>query len=230
MVRAGSPAANRVEDARTAVAGSVPSPRGAACGLPPVVVEGVACGNGHFNHPRQPFCLRCGQTLVTSRQRRARRPRPPLGTLVRDDGATFVLDRDYLLLDEHSVAERRPAGELIVLESPTFQRVALEVRLRGWDVLAIEHGGEVPVSLEPPSPERGVPLCVPVVGLRRHLRPFRRVCVRLMRADPAWSRWHERPGVALHPEVPVAWTAGWSLRVGERSLLFESPFVGLRAG
>lgn len=211
------------------VAASVSAPRAAAGVSPLALVAGITCGNGHFNHPRQPFCLRCGQALVDARQRRACRPRPALGTLTRDDGATFALDRDYLLIDEHSAAQQRSVGDVIVLESPTFRRVSLEIRLRGWDVLVVERGGEVPVSLEPPSPDRRVPLCVPVVGLRRHLRPLRRVCVRLTRADPTWSRWRERPGVALHAEDPVAWTAGWSLRVGERTLLFESPFVGLRA-
>jgi len=203
--------------------GSFPPP-------PETLVEGIRCEKGHFNHPRQPFCMRCGQALVYSRYQRAREARPAVGTLTRDDGALFVLDRDFVVVDEHSLIVQPPTAGIIVLASPRLRRVDVEIRLCGWDVVVAERGSELPVSLEPPVPDRMIPLCIPAVGLRRRLRPFQRFCARMTRANPDWARWTSLPPVKLSPNESAALPASWTLRVGERSLLFESPFVGLRIG
>lgn len=68
--------------------------------------------------------------------------RPPLGLLVLDIGATFVLDDNYLVgrnpeVDEAVIRSRlRPIR--LDDDSGTLSRVHAEIRLEGWDVLLID--------------------------------------------------------------------------------------------
>jgi len=76
--------------------------------------------------------------------RRHTGPRPPLGLLLFDDGASYVLDTDYVI-------GRAPAGDPLVVAGRarplvlddverTVSRVHAEVRLEGWQVLLSDRG------------------------------------------------------------------------------------------
>ena len=71
-------------------------------------------------------------------------PRPALGLLVFDNGASFALDYDYLLGREPDTDERVRAGQLrpLVLydTTGTISRRHAEIRLDDWDVLLIDCG------------------------------------------------------------------------------------------
>ena len=73
-----------------------------------------------------------------------RRPRPPLGVLVFDDGSTFTLDGRYILGREPEVDElvRQQQARPLTLEDPrmSVSRVHAEIRLTGWDVQLIDRG------------------------------------------------------------------------------------------
>ncbi len=69
------------------------------------------------------------------------RPRPTLGFIVFDDGASFGLDRSYLIGREPSRAEH-PDAELLVIHdnNDTLSRTHAELRLDGWKVQIIDLG------------------------------------------------------------------------------------------
>jgi len=70
--------------------------------------------------------------------------RPPLGLLLFDNGATFVLDHDYLIGREPESDPQVRAGTLRPLlladEGSGISRHHAEVRLHGWDVVLIDRG------------------------------------------------------------------------------------------
>ncbi|MEU1722857.1 protein kinase [Nonomuraea sp. NPDC005692] len=108
-----------------------------------VRVYGVDCKKGHFNDPRMANCVVCGRplkpTLVPHKG-----PRPPLGTLVLDDGTTLRLDATYLLGRSPETAPEVVAGRArpVKLADPesTVSRHHLRVKLDGWDVNVIDLG------------------------------------------------------------------------------------------
>jgi pSer/pThr/pTyr-binding forkhead associated (FHA) protein len=69
-------------------------------------------------------------------------PRPPLGLLVFDDGATYTVDAEYLVGRMPDTDERVRNGSLrsIVVEdrSGAVSRVHAEVRVDGWDVMLVD--------------------------------------------------------------------------------------------
>ncbi|TDE88110.1 FHA domain-containing protein [Occultella glacieicola] len=70
--------------------------------------------------------------------------RPPLGLLVLDVGATFVLDDNYVLgrNPDSDPAVREGVLRPIRLDdtSGALSRVHAEIRLSGWDVVLIDRG------------------------------------------------------------------------------------------
>ncbi len=128
------------------VAGSRPAaPRpGAPAGPAHVVVKGFRCSRNHHNDPRVSFCSVCGIRMDQRTGVLVDGRRPPLGLLVLDIGATFVLDDNYLLgrnpeVDEAVIRSRlRPIR--LDDDSGTLSRVHAEIRLEGWDVLLIDRG------------------------------------------------------------------------------------------
>ncbi|MDP9337192.1 MAG: hypothetical protein M3Q30_28285, partial [Actinomycetota bacterium] len=62
-----------------------------------VIVTGYICSRGHFNGPDAAYCSACGISMVHLTRRPVKDVRPALGYLVLDDGATFLLDRDYVI-------------------------------------------------------------------------------------------------------------------------------------
>ncbi|MER6579759.1 protein kinase [Nonomuraea sp. NPDC001023] len=108
-----------------------------------VQVYGVDCKKGHFNDPRVAACAVCGRalkpTLVPHKGRR-----PPLGTLVLDDGTRLRLDATYLLGRSPETAPEVVAGRArpVKLADPesTVSRHHLRVKPDGWDVNVIDLG------------------------------------------------------------------------------------------
>ncbi len=109
-----------------------------------VLVRGYRCRDGHFNDPRALFCAVCGIRMAESTSVLVEGPRPPLGLLVLDNGASFSVDDDYLLGREPEVDERVRAGRLrpLVLFDSTgaISRRHAEIRLDEWDVLLLDCG------------------------------------------------------------------------------------------
>lgn len=107
-------------------------------------VRGYRCRDGHLNDPRTLFCAICGIRMAESTGVFVEGPRPPLGLLVFDNGASFSLDENYLLGREPDVDERVRAGQLrpLVLfdTSGVISRRHAEIRLEDWDVLLVDCG------------------------------------------------------------------------------------------
>jgi hypothetical protein len=104
--------------------------------------RGHLCSRGHLNDPRSHFCVLCGIRMNERTGELVFGPRPPLGLLVFDDGATYTVDAEYLVGRMPDVDERVRNGSLrsIVVEdrSGAVSRVHAEVRVDGWDVMLVD--------------------------------------------------------------------------------------------
>jgi len=109
-----------------------------------VVVDGFLCSRGHLNDPRGHFCAQCGIRMAELTGIITQGRRPPLGLLLFDNGATFVLDHDYLIGREPEPDPEVRSGELrplvLIDQSGGISRRHAEIRLRGWDVVLIDRG------------------------------------------------------------------------------------------
>lgn len=125
------------------------------------MVEGRRCAFGHLNAPAAAYCTRCG-ALVDRRARLETGPRPPLGLLVADDGTAFVVEADMVIGRDPAafVAQRAGrsfdgAGRLapVVLPDRTgaLSRAHLEIRIDGWQVLAVDVGSANGTWVRPPG-------------------------------------------------------------------------------
>ena len=107
-------------------------------GTPEIMVQGVLCSRGHFNDPRSRFCSSCGIGMVQNTQVLAPGPRPPLGVLVFEDGATFSLAQDYVVGRQPDVSDLVRDGLALPLpvDDPerSISRAHAELRLVDWDV------------------------------------------------------------------------------------------------
>lgn len=75
------------------------------------VVQGIVCARGHFNDPNARFCALCGIAMVQQTHNLVSGARPPLGVLVLDDGATFVVDGSYVIGREPEVSDLVRTGQ-----------------------------------------------------------------------------------------------------------------------
>ncbi|MFI6925332.1 protein kinase [Nonomuraea spiralis] len=107
-------------------------------------VYGVDCDNGHFNDPRLVACAVCGVALARRGPVPYKGARPPLGTLVLDDGTSFPLDATYLIGRAPETAPEVAAGEArpvtVTDQEGTVSRRHLRVKPDGWDVNVIDLG------------------------------------------------------------------------------------------
>ncbi|HEX3540905.1 MAG TPA: FHA domain-containing protein [Acidimicrobiales bacterium] len=114
----------------------------AAIDGPPVMVWGVHCKRGHFNNPDARYCRLCGTHMVHQRRDPVLGPRPVLGFLVVDDGATYKLDADYVLGQDPDLDAAVAAGEArgLALSDPegTVSPSHAAVKLEDWNVFLID--------------------------------------------------------------------------------------------
>jgi hypothetical protein len=126
-----------------------------------VLVDGVQCAAGHFNNPAARACRRCGIGLDQPPRNIKRRPRPPLGVLLLDDGTRFPLDGDYVLGREPAfdsdVIEGRSRPLRINDPNGTVSRLHLRISLAGWQVEVSDLGSANGSVLQTSDGERRLP-------------------------------------------------------------------------
>jgi hypothetical protein len=126
--------------------------------LPPVLVDGVVCARDHFNDPGARVCRHCGIGLEQPPRNLQRRPRPPLGVLVLDDGSRITLDRDYVLGREPTfdsdVIDGRARPLRINDPDGTVSRMHLRISLVGWQVEVSDLGSANGSLLQSSGAER----------------------------------------------------------------------------
>ncbi len=119
-------------------------PRGAADDPDAVVLDGLNCARGHFNHPHAANCAWCGLGMAQVSHVLVRGKRPPLGVLVIDEQATFTLDADYIVGRQPSKdpsIDGVRVRELVLADAERqVSRVHATVRLQGWDVVVEDQG------------------------------------------------------------------------------------------
>jgi hypothetical protein len=113
----------------------------AATDLGLVEIEGVLCAAGHFNDPESPACRICGASIGEEIQRR---PRPPLGRLLTQDGREFIVDRPLVIGRSPGQAVGVDAGTAAGVEVPSSEtgvsRTHAELLVDGWAVLVRDLG------------------------------------------------------------------------------------------
>ncbi len=114
-------------------------------GAPVAIVRGVRCPDNHHNNPKASFCSMCGRRMGVSRSLvLVDGPRPPLGVLVVDDGATIPVRSDMVLgrspADHPLVLEGRAQPVALQDPSMSMSRAHIHVRLDEWDIVVEDLG------------------------------------------------------------------------------------------
>lgn len=99
-------------------------------------VLGIRCSRGHFNNPLTSYCQACGISMVHLTHQLVPGPRPTLGFVVFNDGATYALDRSYLLGRSPSVTPDDGAvAPLVVADADgSVSGRHARIDLVDWDV------------------------------------------------------------------------------------------------
>lgn len=140
-----------------------------------VLVHGVRCVRGHFNNPETRYCVLCGRGFDQGASKIiSQGPRPPLGVLVIDDGAAFVLDTDYVMGREPEIDAAVASGHAraLSLDDPnrSVSRLHADLKLDGWNVLVVDRGSVNGTYLLLPGADQwtrlgqGQPVVVPPGG------------------------------------------------------------------
>lgn len=114
-------------------------------GPTPVATEdqilGIRCSRNHFNNPKAGYCQVCGISMVHLTHRLEPGARPTLGFVVFADGATYAVDRPYLIGRSPTPAS---GGDLTPLATQdatqSVSREHAELRLDGWDIKYVDIG------------------------------------------------------------------------------------------
>jgi pSer/pThr/pTyr-binding forkhead associated (FHA) protein len=102
-------------------------------------VMGIRCSRNHFNNPKAGYCQVCGISMVHLTHRLVPGPRPTLGFVVFADGATYALDRPYLIGRSPRPSESSGLTSLVAQDmTQSVSREHAELRLDGWDVLYVD--------------------------------------------------------------------------------------------
>jgi hypothetical protein len=105
-------------------------------------VPAVRCTAGHLNPDTAPACRACGAPVPP--QTPTTVPRPVLGRLLLPDGDVIVLDRGVILGRAPGVPDPadpdRPHHVKLRSPSGDISRKHVEIRLDGWQVLAVDLG------------------------------------------------------------------------------------------
>jgi FHA domain len=141
-----------------------------------VMVDGVPCARDHFNDPAARACRQCGAGLDQPPRNIQRRPRPPLGLLVLDDGTRFTLDGDYVVGREPTfdsdVIDGRARPLRINDPNGTVSRLHLRISLVGWLVEVSDLGSANGSLLQSSGVERSLAPFEPTV-----IEPSARICI-----------------------------------------------------
>lgn len=100
-----------------------------------IEVSGILCPRDHFNNPAASYCMVCGLSMAHLARNQIVGARPTLGFIVFDDGATYGLDRSYLIGREPNSPEDG-VTELLVLHdnNETLSRHHAKLELIDWTV------------------------------------------------------------------------------------------------
>jgi FHA domain len=125
---------------------------------PPVLVDGAVCARDHFNDPGARACRQCGIALDQPPRSLQRRPRPPLGVLVLDNGTRVTLNGDYVVGREPTfdsdVIDGRARPLRINDPDGTVSRLHLRISLIGWQVEVSDLGSANGSLLQSSGAER----------------------------------------------------------------------------
>lgn len=132
----GEPAAEPIADQVAPPAPVVVAPTSEAGS---VMVLGVACSQGHHNHPDAVYCSQCGTKMgVHHTTVLLNGPRPPLGVLVVDDGSTYSLSEDLVIGREptsHEAVVKGAASPMILTDDTlSLSRKHARIVLDDWSV------------------------------------------------------------------------------------------------
>jgi hypothetical protein len=107
-----------------------------------VMVSGVNCPRGHFNHPAAMVCLRCRTAIGDTARALISGPRPSLGVLIRDDGALFGLNSGYLLGADPGASSAAGAGGArpLTLAGDGIAPAHAELSVAGWELRVADRG------------------------------------------------------------------------------------------
>lgn len=137
-----------------------PTPADPSAGPDEPLLHGLLCEDGHLNDPRASSCVACGAPVEPGED--VVGPRPPLGRIVFDDGATFTVDAEYLVGRMPEADPRTRSGELqpIVVEdrSGSVSRVHAEILINGWDVVLVDSGSRNGTFVAGPDDSGWTPL------------------------------------------------------------------------
>jgi hypothetical protein len=117
------------------------------------MVSGLRCAGGHFNHPASPVCVTCGRSLGEEAIP-ASGPRPPVGVLLRDDGAVFTVDRGYVLGSDPTTdpaVTRGGARPLTLTGSDVLAPAHAELLVEGWQASLVDRGSSAGTFALPPD-------------------------------------------------------------------------------
>jgi hypothetical protein len=132
-----------------------------------VMVDGVPCARDHFNDPAARACRQCGLGLEQPPRNFQRRPRPPLGVLVLDDGTRVPLDGDYVVGREPTfdsdVIDGRARPLRVNDPNGTVSRLHLRISLVGWQVEVSDLGSANGSLLQSSGAERSLAPFEPTV-------------------------------------------------------------------
>lgn len=104
-------------------------------------VLGIRCSRDHFNNPNAGYCQVCGISMVHLTHRLEPGPRPTLGFVVFADGATYAVDRPYLIGRKPKPGANSGLTALATQDqTQSVSREHAEFRLDGWDVLYVDLG------------------------------------------------------------------------------------------
>ena len=118
----------------------VRTPGGGIAVLSPNVppIEGVLCARGHFTDPQAAYCAICGISMQQVSRQITRRPRPPLGVLVLDDGSAMTVDSDLVIGRDPTSHPAVVAGDAKPMylndEVDGVSRVHARITLIDWTV------------------------------------------------------------------------------------------------